>query len=64
MLVMSNLDAIAKKLQQQAKQEPQKPISTPETRRAKEKKQMDCPQCGNHSIMKGFCMVCGYETKE
>ena len=61
---MSNLDAIAKKLKEQATQESTKPISTPETRRARENKQMDCPQCKNRSIMKGFCMVCGYETKD
>jgi hypothetical protein len=60
---MSNLDAIAKKLKEQQKKGPSA-ISTPETKKQREKKQEECPQCGNRSIIKGFCIVCGYEAKE
>ena len=62
---MSNLDAIAKKLKEQQKEEKEVlALSTPETRKQRARKQEDCPQCGNRSIVKGFCIVCGYEVKE
>ncbi len=61
---MSNLDAIAKKLKEQQEKDSPSVVSTPETRKQKAKKQENCPQCGNRSIVKGFCIVCGYEIKE
>jgi DNA-directed RNA polymerase subunit M/transcription elongation factor TFIIS len=61
---MSNLDAIAKKLKEQQKKDQSTTISTPETKKQKARRQEDCPQCGNRSILKGFCIICGYEAKE
>ncbi|HII64691.1 TPA: hypothetical protein HA280_04165 [Candidatus Woesearchaeota archaeon] len=65
-VLMSNLDAIAKKLKAQAEKEPSaaKPVSTPDTPRAKAKRQEDCPNCKTKSMVKGFCIICGYESKE
>ncbi len=61
---MSNLDAIAKKLKEQQKEEKEAVVVfTPETRKQKAKRQEDCQQCGNRSMVKGFCIVCGYEIK-
>ena len=61
---MSNLDAIAKKLKEQQDKDTSTIVSTPETRKQKAKKQENCPQCGNRSIVKGFCIICGYEVKD
>ncbi len=63
---MSNLDAIAKKLKAQAGQEEKaaRPVSTPETRKSRAKRQEDCPNCKTKSVVRGFCIICGYETKE
>ena len=57
---MSNLDAIKKKLQ--SKSSEHRPISVPEGVKRK-KREEDCPQCKNKSLVGGFCIVCGYELK-
>ena len=63
---MSNLDAIAKKLKEQGKRDsgPPTPVTTPDTPKARAKRQEDCPQCKTRSVVKGFCIICGYETKD
>jgi len=60
---MSNLDAIAKKLKEQQKKDPPSVVATPETPKQRQKKQEECPQCANRSIVRGFCIVCGYEIQ-
>lgn len=55
---MSHLDAIRKKLEKAGKEVE---VSVPSSGVKKEKKR--CPECGESSMVKGFCMVCGYEEK-
>ncbi len=63
---MSNLDAIEKKLKEQGKRDSgfSTSVTTPDTPKAKVKRQEDCPKCRTRSIVKGFCIICGYETKD
>lgn len=55
---MSNLDAIKRKFEKAGKEIE---ISVPSS--SVKRKDKKCPECGESSMVKGFCMVCGYEEK-